>query len=225
MKRALLTLCLAGCAAGPQPIPAGASAADRLAASERALLNAKGVTGTFDIESQGENPSQFAGNIELGDGNALKITAVGSYKSEAVQLELDSRDSAGTNRSTTKGPSVSSHRDPPTPKLREAVALGLSRMGLLHNLVALSLDRPVDKAEGGADAWVKAVDVKSGAAETLNGVACTRVEFGIALSGQRMGEASVCIADATGLPIARTQTMHFPSGDMTETETFTWKLP
>ncbi len=224
MKRALLTLCLAGCAAGPQPIPAGASAADRLAASERTLLNAKGLTGTFDIESQGENFSKFTGTLELGEGNALKLIAAGSYKSDAVQLELDSRDATGTNRSTTRGASVSSHRDPPAAKLREAVALGLSRMGLLHSLVVLSGDRTVDKAEGGADAWVQAVDVKRGAAQTINEQPCTRVEFGIQLSGQRLGEASVCIADATGLPLARTQTVHFPSGDMTQTETFTWKV-
>lgn len=224
MKRALFALVFAGCAAGPRPIPADASPQERLAAAERALLSTKGATATFDIESQGENASTMTGTLELIDGNALRLQGTGAYKSEAVQVELDSREPDSPHRASTRGPNVSSHRDPPAPKLREAVALGLARMGLLHNLVVLSMDRQVDKAEGGFDAWVQAVDVKAGGAETVADVPCTNVEFGIQVSGQRMGEAALCIADATGLPVLRKATVHFPAGDMTVTEKFTWKL-
>lgn len=225
MRRALVAFVFAGCAAGPQPIPSSLSPAERLAASERALLTAKGVSATFDIESMGENASVMKGSLELIDGNALRVLAEGTMKNETVQVELDSREPDSPHRASTKGPNVTSHRDPPAPKLREAVALGLSRMGLLHNLSVLANDRSVEKAEGGFDAWVKAIDVKAGAVDTINGVACTRVDFGIQVSGERMGDASVCIADANGLPLSRKQTVHFPSGDMSVTETFVWKLP
>lgn len=189
------------------------------------MLNAKGATATFDIESKGENAANMTGTLELIDGNALRILSDGAYKNEAVHVELDSRESDSPHRASSRGPSVSSHRDPPAPKLREAVALGLVRMGLLHNLVSLALDRPLDKSDGGFDGWVKTVDIKAGGANSLSEVPCTNVEFGIEVSGQRMGEGTLCIADATGLPVLRTGTVHFPGGDMTVTEKFTWKVP
>jgi hypothetical protein len=119
---------------------------------------------------------------------------------------------------------VSSHRDPPATKLREALALGMARMGLLHNLVALAMDQPVEKAEGGADEWLKVLEAKDGAAETFNGESCRRVDYVLAVEGKRTAEASVCIADATGLPLQRTQTVHFQTGDMTVSETFKWQM-
>ncbi|PZR06707.1 MAG: hypothetical protein DI536_29795 [Archangium gephyra] len=225
MKRALLALVFAGCAAGPRPVPSSATPAERLAAAETALLNAKGYTSTFDIESTGENAATMTGTLELLDGNALRISSDGAYKNEAVHVELDSRESDSPHRASSRGPNVSSHRDPPAPKLREAVALGLVRMGLLHNLVTLAMDRPLDKSEGGFDGWVKAVDVKAGSSVNASEVPCTNVDFGIQVSGQRMGEGTLCIADATGLPVLRTGVVHFPAGDMTVTEKFTWKLP
>ena len=50
------------------------------------------------------------------------------------------------------------------------------------------------------------------------------MDFGIEVEGKNMGEASVCIADATGLPLQRTSTIHFPGGDMTLSETFKWEM-
>ena len=215
---------LAGCASGPRPVPANASAADRLALAETALTGARHLTGTFEIDSKGENAAHLTGTLELVDGNALHLVAEGNFKSDPVQLELDSRDAAGIVRTTTKGASVSSHRDPPADKLREAVALGLARMGLLHNLALLSLDQPLEKTGGGLAEWVKPLAPKDGASDTVNGEPCKRVDFGIEIEGKNMGDASVCIADATGLPLQRSSTIHFPAGDMTLSETFKWEM-
>ena len=44
------------------------------------------------------------------------------------------------------------------------------------------------------------------------------------LCGASIGTASAYIADATGLPLQRTQTVHFGTGEMTETETFKWQM-
>jgi hypothetical protein len=224
VKRFIVLTLLAGCASGPRPVPANATAADRLTLAETALTGGKHLTGTFEIDSKGENAAHLTGTLELIDGNAMHLVAEGNFKSDPVQLELDSRDSAGIVRTTTKGASVSSHRDPPADKLREAVALGLARMGLLHNLALLSQDQPFEKTGGGFGEWVKPLAPKDGATDTVNGEPCKRVDFGVQVEGKNMGEASVCIADATGLPLQRSSTIHFPGGDMTLSETFKWEM-
>lgn len=223
MRYALL-LVLAGCASGPRAIPDSVVGLDRLKASEEILLNAGSLSAKFEIESQGENPAKLTGTLLFFSGNQLHLISEGHFKSDQVQITVDSRDPNGTNRSLTKGPSANSHRDPPQPKLREAVALGLVRMGLLHNLAVLTMDRPIDKAEGGFADWVKPLAPSDGKSDVVNGIACRRVDFHIDVEGRDMGEASVCIADATGLPIHRKQTVHFPQGDMTVTESFTWEV-
>jgi hypothetical protein len=205
-------------------VPSSASAAERLAHAESALLGAKNLTASFELDSKGENAAHLTGTIDLVDGNAMHLVAEGHFKSELVQVELDSRDSSGIVRTTTKGPSVSSHRDPPAAKVREVMALGIARMGLLHNLVVLTMDQPLEKTEGGYDEWVKALEAKDGAAETFNGESCRRVDYVLQVEGKRMAEASLCISDTTGLPLQRTQTVHFETGEMTETETFKWQM-
>lgn len=220
----LLLLAGAGCAHTPRPVPPDALPGDRLLHAERTLLTANGLTAAFELDSKGENPSHFAGTLELISGQALRVTAEGHFKSEAVHVELDSRDPDGTNRATTKGPTVSSHRDPPAAQLREALAITLVRMGLLHNLVKLTLDAPIEKAEGGVQDWVKALEPKDGASEAVDGEPCRRVDFELHVQGTRMGEASLCIADQTGLPLQRNLTVHFPAGDMQVTESYKWQV-
>lgn len=224
MKRFVLLTLLAGCASGPRPVPPSATAAERLALTESALLTARNLTGTFDIESKGENAAHLTGTLELLEGNALHLVAEGNFKSELVQLELDSRDPEGTGRTTTKGPSVSSHRDPPTPKLREAVSVALARLGLLHNLALLSMDKPIEKAEGGVTEFIKTLSPRDGANEVVGGEACKRVEFDLQVDGLRTAEGSVCLSDTTALPLQRNLTVHFPTGDMTVSETFKWQM-
>lgn len=216
-------LVITACASGPRPLGDSVVGLERLKASEEILLTAPKLSAKFEIESQGENPAKLTGTLLLFSGNQLHLVSEGHFKSDQVQLTVDSRDPSGTNRSLTKGPSANSHRDPPQAKLREAMVLGLTRMGLLHNLAVLTMDRPIDKAEGGFAEWVKPLAPSDGHSDVINGVACRRVDFHIDVEGRDMGEASVCIADATGLPIHRKQTVHFPQGDMTVVESFTWE--
>lgn len=221
---ALAALLIVGCATTPRPVPAGTAGSELLTLTEALLTEAPNLSAKFEIESEGENAAKMTGTIRFYEGNAIHLVADGHFRHETVQLLVDSRDSGGTSRSTTKGPSVSSHRDPPAPKLREAVALGLARMGLLHNLASLSMDRPIDGGEGGFGSQVKAVSVKDGHSDTVAGTPCRRVDFDVEVEGRVMGDASVCVADATGLPVQRRQVVHFPAGDMKVTETFTWEV-
>ncbi len=224
MKKSLVLVLLAGCATGPRAISQGTSPADRLKATEDILTHAAKLNATFEVASQGENAGTFKGTIALVEENKLKLTAEGSFKGEYAYVELDSRDGAIT-RTSTKGPTANTHRDLPAPALREALALGLVRMGLMHNLVTLARDESLEKRDGGFDAWVKTGEVRSGGADNIDGVACTRVDFSVLVEGNNMGDTSLCIADASGLPVQRTSTIHFPSGDMTLTEKFVWATP
>lgn len=211
------------CAAGPRPMPQGLSPAERLAFAEAALTQARQVSATFEVEAQGSLKATLTGTLELVGDNALSMTAEGTFEGEPVRVELDSR-FGDTNRSATKGAEVSGHRDPPAPALRRAVCLGLTRLGLLHNLSRLIRDQPVERAEGGVEDWVKPVDVSEGGPDTVSGERCQRVTFGIEVSGRRMGEASVCLSEATALPLHRRQTVRFASGDTTVVENFHWAV-
>lgn len=226
MNRALLAplVLLAGCASGPRAVPESTTPEARLALAEDVLQTAKNASATFEIESKGENAAKLAGTLRLYAGNALHLQAEGSFKGEGVQVLVDSREADGTNRATTKGPSVSSHRDPPASNLKEAVALGLVRMGLVHNLAKLSLDAAIDHADGGFGDWVKAVAVKDGHSDNVHGESCRRVDFDVQVDGKVMGDASVCVSDVTGLVLHRRQTVHFPAGDMSVSETYKWEV-
>lgn len=214
-------LLVTACASGPRPMPAGATAQERLERTEAALLGAKNLSGAFEIEATGQNASKFTGTLELAGGNALQLVSDGRFGGEDVHVELDSR-SGDINRTVTKGASVNGHRDPPASALGEAIVVGLARMGLLHNLATLSMDKIIDHADGGVRDAVKALEAKDGAADQAAGEACHRVDYVLEVGGKRMGEASTCISDSTSLPLQRRTVVHFEGGDMIATETWRW---
>lgn len=220
---AALLFFLGACAAGPRPMPSALSAPERLAFSEAVLDQARGVSATFEIEAEGSKQATLTGTLHLVSPNALSLVAEGTFAGESVKAELDSR-SGEVNRSTSKGAEVSGHRDPPAPALTLAVCLGLTRMGLLHNVARLIGDQGVDHAQGGVDGWVKAVDVKEGGPDTVASEPCHRLTFGVEVQGKRSGEASLCLSDATSLPLHRRQTVHLDDGELTVVETLHWTV-
>lgn len=215
---------LSGCATvGPHAMSDSLVGADRLTEMEKILATAPNLQGKFDLESKGENAAKMTGVLRLYEGNALRLEADGNFKGEAVQVVLDSRDASAISRAVTKGPSASSNRDPPGAALRETITQGLSRMGLMHNLAVLSMEHPIQFAEGGFSKYAKAINITDGHSDTVQSVPCRRVDFHIEVDGRDLGEATVCIADATGLPLHRRSTVHFPQGDMTLVELYTWE--
>jgi hypothetical protein len=100
---------------------------------------------------------------------------------------------------------------PTTPGLRDALLVGLTRMGMLHNVVNLSQDLPPDHADADVRAWLRAVKfarVKGGVKYTVN------------VEGQDHGETTLFIDARSKLPVKRTEVIHFPSGDMRVSETY-----
>lgn len=220
---AVASATLVGCAAGPRPLPSGGTPGERLAACEEVVTNAAGLSGSFEIQSTGAHSAKLTGTLELQQKNALRLVADGTFDGAPVHLELDAR-SGELTRSSSKGASVASHHGPVPAELRAAISVGLVRMGLLHNLAQLSADEPVDFAEAGAgvrDA-LQPLEPMDGGPDSVNGTPCKRVTYALAVKGTRRAEASVCLAEATSLPLERRQTVHFDQGDMSVTERFTW---
>jgi hypothetical protein len=224
--RALLlglgVLWLAGCAAGPRPVPQGLGAADRLAFCEAATLAARAV-GTFEVDAKGAHDAHLTGTLELTGGNALSLVAEGKFDREAVRVEFESM-SGDINRTVTKGSAASAQHNAAQPALNEAVVVGLVRMGLLHNLALLMNDQMVSKAEGGVRDEVQAFDLRDAGPDTSAGLPCRRVDFSLHVGGKTTAEGGLCIDDATGLPLQHRVTVHFAEGDLTATERFTWKV-
>lgn len=217
----VLFVVLVGCAAGPRPVPSEATPAERLTLCETATLGAKAVA-SFEIDAQGVHQARFTGTLELTGSNALQLGAEGKFDREDVRVDLESM-RGDINRSVTRGASVNSHHLAPAPALGEAVVVGLVRMGLLHNLVRLALDADVSNAEGGLREELKVDNVRAVGVEEVDGEKCHRVDYSLQV-GPVKGDATLCIADATALPLQRRLVAHFAEGDLTATEHFKWKL-
>ena len=97
------------------------------------------------------------------------------------------------------------------PELRESLILGLTRMGLLHNLAKLFSAAGPDHREGGVAEWVQVVDIYAQRDGTLS--------MRLMVADEDGGEA-VLRLDREGLPVLRTQTVEFPSGAMKVTERY-----
>jgi hypothetical protein len=118
----------------------------------------------------------------------------------------------------------------PAGQARDAIVVGLVRMGILHNIARLCFDRPPDHAEGEVRSWVEAREVRetTDAAEhvLVDGAGpapMRRLDFDVIVAGTESAEASLWIRDQ--LPFARAQTVHFDEGPMRVREELVWSRP
>jgi len=183
---------------------------------ERRLQAATRIEIAFVIESEGAVTSQLEGKLAWQRDGALSWTATGSFVGEPQQLEL--RGDAQTLETLVAG--ESRWTGPRPPALIEAVVIGLTRQGLLHNLAMLSAGRPPDHADGGVAEWVEVVELQLGPPEVFGEGQARPLEFAITVSDQPVGHATLWLDDR-GLPIERRQVVNFPEGQMRVTERYT----
>jgi hypothetical protein len=178
----------------------------------------------FDVEATGVIAARIAGELRI-QGDELRLAARGSLGDRPVELTMhaDGRRLVGSN-----GTARLEIAQPPA--LREAIVLGLTRMGILHNLAVLASARPPDHADGGVAQWVEAVDVGAGArvlpealTEASRRQHPTAVSFSIVVAGQAAGAATLWW-DSDRLPIERHQIVSFDEGEMQVRETYTTEL-
>lgn len=200
----ILLVLLAGALAGHATAAEPASADAALAALEARLLAAERVVLRYRVSARGAFEAELAGDLLLLPSDA-QLRAGGTFGGAPVDLWLY----AGAGR--MQGGSTQRSFDEPTPgALRAALVLGLTRMGILHNLARLSAGSAPDHAAGGVEDWVQIIEPEWLA---LDEPAERRLGFGVEVAGQRAGEAELWLS-AEGLPLRRRQVVRFPGGEM-----------
>lgn len=223
MTRALLcglAVALSACAGGLRPVPPTATPAERLARCEAALTDARGASAEVTVEVSGGASASFRGTLTLSGPSAVTLHAEGAVGDEPVSVSLEARDGL-VDRSLTRRSSVAANRDPPDAAPARTLARLTTHLGLWSALSTLATDAPLDAASA---AQLQAVDVSNGGPDDVSGVGCHRVDFGVEASGAPLGRASLCVADATGLPLQRRQTLTSGGQETSVVETYRWTL-
>lgn len=185
--------------------------AERFADIESRLMNADSATVHFTAASSGAFAADLKGTLRLGPGNRISLYAAGTFGEDSVTLRLDSD---GTRMTGGNG---EQNFDRESPKaLREAIVVGMTRMGLLHNLARLVAGHPPDRASGGARDWLRADSLR---ATDDAGSAGTGLAFDLFVAGTRAASVALTIGEG-GLPIGRTLSVDFPEGTMHVVETY-----
>ena len=192
-----LLLILLACGVKSPP----ANPASRFDELESRLLAADTVRFAYSVRADGAVEAELAGNVSIVEGR-IELSGAGHFAGQPVEVFVrgDEGHYEFGNRTT--------HERLPTPgKLREALLIGFTRMGILHNLARLSGAAPPDHADGGVRQWVTADSIGIDPADSAS------ISFRLRVAGQTSGYASLEI-DEAGLPVIRRQTVLFPSGEM-----------
>ena len=188
----------------------GEDRTEELAALENRLLTAETVRVDFTITSDGVLSTALKGSLDI-RGDTLSLEADGDFGGSPVDLILavSGTEIAGGNLALADASLREfSVKNPGAAK--EAVILGMTRMGILHNLALLTGSRPPDRSAGGIREWVKTENVR----DRGDGLA-----FDIMVDGHKAAEGSLAL-DGRRLPTRREQTNRFPAGEMRVVETY-----
>lgn len=155
---------------------------------ERKLLSAQPLQ--LEVQSRADGAVRADATSEVSVGPATRVHTKGSFMGAPFAKDFD---------------------QPTTPNLREAVIIGLSRMGFLHNAVNLSQDNGIDHGAVGARDWLEPVNFK----RVKGGVA-----YALMVSGKQTSEVTLLIDSKTARPKKRDMVVHFPNGNMHVIETY-----
>ena len=180
---------------------------------ERRLLSERMVL-RFHVTSSGAFAADLQGELELQDDNVLSLKAAGTFGEQDVELRLDSD---GT--SMTGGNGVQNFDEETPAALRESVALGLTRMGILHNLARLTAGSVPDHAAEGVGDWLVASEIRTGDSTASSP---EHIVFDILVTGIKTASAELEVDASNGLPSRRLQTVRFPGGEMNVVEEYSW---
>lgn len=182
---------------------------------ERRLQAASRVEIAFEIQSEGTVVSLLRGTLAWSRDAEFRLDATGEFDGKPQQLEL--RADAETLEVRVAG--ELRHTGPRPSKLIEAVVLGLTRQGLLHNLAMAVGGLPPSLADGGFAEWMRVVEPQLGPPEVFGSDEARPLEFQIEVEGQHVGHATLWLRDGD-IPLERRQTVEFPEGQMKVVERY-----
>jgi len=200
--------------APPPPSILDGSAADAVAALERRLMEAREVRVACSATAEGVLAADLDGTLAL-TPDGVEIRHRGTFVDNPADLDLrvDGGRLIGGNGDRRLDAEV-------PPALREAVVVGLTRMGILHNLARLSGAMAPDHADGGVAEWATLDAAAWGETAEVDGTPARAVEFGLLVDGEPSADVRLWLDADTGLPLRREQTVHFPQGEMRVVERY-----
>lgn len=212
-QRIAAGLLLASAAAGAQDL----DGPGLMAQLEQRLLAAHRVAIEATIEATGVIPARLEGRSELLDRNRASLAYAGSFAGRPAELALQADGWVVHLKSGAQGRAEAAGRES-----NRALLLGLTRMGLLHNLARVSALVAVDHGHGGVDDWVR-LDAYRPTTFAQGGPLAGTMSFGfdVMVAGNAAANARLWIDPATGLPRRRQQTVRFAQGEMTVIENYT----
>lgn len=190
----------------------GPAAAEVFAQLETRLLRANSLSLDFHITAEGALAADLQGMLRVGSAAPRRHNMLLSVWGEFAGQQVSAVLSAGDAGMSLGGGDVLMG-EPRPEHLAEAVLIGLTRMGILHNLARLLADAAPDHADGGVREWVTVGDF---AADQEDPAAFS---FAITVAGTPAATARLQLDDA-GLPRLRQQTVVFPGGEMRVTERY-----
>lgn len=176
---------------------------------EQRMLAAGSLALDFVISSEGAVASRFEGSLQWRSDGTLSLLAIGEFAGQPQELELRAD---ATTLSTYIG-GRQRWSGPRPPALVEAIVVGFSHMGLLHNLAVLTGGMAPDHAEGGVRDWLGADELVALPPERRGELELSGVEFVIVVAGTASASTSLWL-DAEGRPVERSSTVQFPEGEM-----------
>lgn len=197
-----LTACTEG---GAQQEP---SPAEVLQALEEKLLTRSEPDLQFMITASGAYPAEIEGRLKF-EGDKLILAADGTFNGQPVQLRL-----ASDGHTLYGGNGVEEFKRPAPGHLREALLIGLTRMGVLHNLARLNSGQPPDRMDGGVRDWVTVHNVDYAIPLAADEPVGNILVFAIRVAGTDAAKARLTLDPHTRLPTQRLQTVRFQGGEM-----------
>ncbi len=206
----------------PGPTEADADGVDpaaQLSALEQRLSD-EDFHFVFTVTSSGIVESGLNGEV-WARGDRLQLSATGTFAGTPIDVRLTA--DGERMRATTAGRTTV---DVPQPgDLKRAIVVGLTRMGVLHNIAVMLAGRPPDHADGGVEQWVVAaaftsepkVEPAELAADSETGAI---VSFDLTVAGEPAGQVSLWVDPDAGRPFERHQAVTFPEGLMTVREVY-----
>lgn len=177
---------------------------------EERLINVDSFYTGVIIDADSLFPVQLVAEVWGGPNNLLNIKADGNMAEflapATLRLVSDGERMVG-GRSEEIGFDTTTARD-----LREAVAVGITRMGILHNLTRLYTGNAPDHSDGGVQDWVQVHSFEWMEPEVVARKLTRPMHFTISVDGEDTAEATLYIRRETGLPMRRVQTVQLADG-------------
>ncbi len=172
---------------------------------ETRLMRARTVHIVASSTASGAVNAALDSELFLGEGQRARLDVHGTFEGRPVTTWFVCDGESMQVRGRGAVPSA--------PEVRDALVIGLVRMGLLHNAALLVGGAAPDHAAGGVRGWVKAERPRSREP-------ATDIAYDVVVKHDVLGEAVLSLS-AEEEPVARTAEMHFEEGDMKSTEKFT----